>query len=75
MSVQVNPRLNEPMRTKSPYCADPNCIFCKELRAVYEALTRGTSVPHGASALRNRDEGPGLRPTGNSTPQNHAAIG
>jgi len=44
MNTQVTSKLPEPVQ-KSPYCADPDCIFCKELREVYEVLSRGKSAP------------------------------
>jgi hypothetical protein len=44
MSTQVRSEVPEPVQ-KSPYCADPDCIFCKELREVYEVLSRGKTPP------------------------------
>ena len=52
MNTQVTSKLPEPAQ-KSPYCADPNCIFCKELREVYEVLSRGKSAPSSSQRPRN----------------------
>jgi len=41
---------------KSPYCADPDCIFCKELREVYGALSRGKTPPSSSQRLTALDK-------------------
>jgi hypothetical protein len=34
----------------SPYCADPNCESCKELKEVHEAIERHEPIPIKKSA-------------------------
>jgi hypothetical protein len=34
----------------SPYCSDPNCESCKELREVHKAIRLGQPLPQKRSA-------------------------
>lgn len=37
----------------SPYCSDPNCVYCRELRLVNELVKSG-DCPTSADDMRNR---------------------
>lgn len=34
--------LSHQLKLDSPYCGDPNCVYCKELRAAHELINEGT---------------------------------
>ena len=44
-------------RPASPYCYDPNCQSCKELREMQEAIRLGKPLPGVGSCLGNQDRG------------------
>jgi hypothetical protein len=39
------------MRHASPYCFDPNCESCKELRKAFENIRAGASIPSSGEAI------------------------
>jgi hypothetical protein len=41
---------NQPTPHGSPYCSDPNCQSCKELREVQEAIRLHQPIPSKKSA-------------------------
>src|SRR5262249_18065553 len=48
MEPQVNSPTNTPSRKSppgSPYCSDPNCPYCTELRETQELVRTGKPVP------------------------------
>ena len=45
---------NHEVRLGSPFCSDPNCPYCKELRDVQDELRRKKEKePNGKSCVRN----------------------
>ena len=38
---------DEPIPHSSPYCYDPNCKYCKELREVQESIRLHEASPKG----------------------------
>jgi hypothetical protein len=49
MSIQTSPEVHIPSEG-SPYCSDPNCQSCKELREVQEAIRRHEPSPSKKTA-------------------------
>jgi len=47
MSSQATPSPRE-AEADSPYCSDPNCEYCKDLRAAQEQLKNGYPVTPSA---------------------------
>jgi len=39
MATQLHPEPNEQPHLGSPYCSDPDCISCKELRTMQEYVS------------------------------------
>lgn len=39
MATQLHPEPNEQTHLGSPYCSDPDCISCKELRTMQEYVS------------------------------------
>jgi len=37
---------------ESPYCSDPNCKYCNELRQVHEKVKKGEWIPPEARVCR-----------------------
>jgi len=44
MESQVNSSTHKP-ESGSPYCSDPNCVYCKELRETEELVRAGRPIP------------------------------
>ncbi len=44
MLTPVNPRPHTAV-ADSPYCSDPNCLSCKELREMHEKVRTGKPIP------------------------------
>lgn len=44
MEPQIRPSTHK-QEVGSPYCADPNCPYCKELRETQELVRMGRPVP------------------------------
>ena len=43
MATPSDLQRNQPTAHGSPYCSDPNCQSCKDLREVQEAIRTGTA--------------------------------
>lgn len=53
MAIPSNPVSDQrPELRGSPYCSDPNCQSCKQLREVQEAIRCGRAIPPARKALR-----------------------
>ena len=40
---------NHEVRLGSPFCSDPNCAYCKELRKVHEEISRKKEKERGGN--------------------------
>jgi hypothetical protein len=49
MDTQVNPR-HHSVDGAAPYCGDPNCVSCKDLRDMHEKIRTGK--PTGQTGIR-----------------------
>ena len=45
MATQTLPHQHKQPKPDSPYCSDPNCESCKELREAQEAIRLGQPLP------------------------------
>ena len=45
MASPANPKPNQQTKPHPPYCADPNCESCADLRQAYELLRFGKAIP------------------------------
>ena len=52
MDTQVNPQFNTHDGT-APYCGNPNCVSCKDLREMHEKIRTGK--PTGQTGIRLYD--------------------
>jgi len=48
---------------KSPYCSDPNCKYCNELREVHEKVKKGEWIPlpQAAPSTQTKSQSPSNR--------------
>jgi len=42
-------RENREVAISSPYCSDPDCLYCKELREMQEPMTKKNEKRGGAA--------------------------
>jgi len=49
MASPANPKLDNQTPSHSPYCADPNCHSCNDLRQTHELIRLGKVIPIGKS--------------------------
>jgi hypothetical protein len=53
MIVLPNPQTlpHEPENVSSPYCSDPDCIYCQDLRAVQAQMEDGKPITSSGKSI------------------------